>query len=224
MESYNTPTSSELGISLSHYIELSVLRSALIGLVAGSVLGMGSALAADEARPTDLVLGDKGAKCTIIEYSSLSCPHCAHFHETVLPDIKKDYIDSGKVRMILRDFPLNKPAFYAEKAARCAGPLKRMGFVGLYFKTQTKWVVGDPAMADEVAKIARQGGMTREDFDQCMGDKTVEQLVFNDLAEGRDKYQVEATPSFVFNGAKAVSPVAGTVEEFKGWIKSNCGL
>jgi protein-disulfide isomerase len=181
------------------------------------------ALAADEARPTDLVVGDAKATCTIIEYSSLACPHCAHFHETVYPALKKDYIDTGKVRMIFRDFPLNKPGFYAAKVARCSGPLKRFGFVGLYFQTQKSWVKNDPEMTEELAAVARRGGMSREQFDTCLADKSVEQAVLADNQEGATRFQVESTPSFILNGKKA-DVRTGTVDEFKGFLKSECGL
>ena len=226
MASYSAPTSSGLGGSLSHYIDWLTRMARPMAFAGLMALGMGASLAAqaaDEVRASDLVVGDPKATCTVIEFSSLACIHCAHFHETVYPTVKKDYIDTGKVRMIFRDFPLNKPGFIAAKVARCSGPLKRMGYMALFFQTQKSWVKGDPEMLDEVVSIARRGGMSREQFDMCLADKTVEQSILADNQEGIQRFQVEATPTFIINGTKAQN-ANGTVEEFVANLKKTCGF
>lgn len=96
----------------------------------------------------DKVLGDRDAPVTMIEYSSLTCPHCAHFHTDVLPRIKKEYIDTGKVKLVLRDFPLNQPALIAAQIAHCVPEDRYFGFVSVLFETQAAWAISeDPAAA-----------------------------------------------------------------------------
>jgi len=224
MSSYSNPTYSGWGAGLSHHIgKLSRgLTNAVWGLVVGLFLAL-PALAAEEVRPTDLVLGDPKATCTIVEYSSFGCVHCAHFHEDVLPTIKKDYIETGKVRMIMRDYPLDRPAFMAEKVARCGGPMRRPAYMAAYFKLQNKWHINGPEMEDEIFKIARQGGMTREQYDVCQADKDVEKSILSDRQEAIQKYEVDSTPAFIMNG-KWIRMQQLTVDEFTTALRTACGV
>jgi protein-disulfide isomerase len=93
-----------------------------------------------QAQPDDLVEGDANAPITMIEYSSLSCPHCARFQIDVLPQIRKDFIETGKVKLIQRDFPLNKPAVQAAQLAHCGGPMRYFALVNVLFQTQEQWL------------------------------------------------------------------------------------
>lgn len=225
MPPYTAPTSSGSRVEL--LLDLGISRRKALGLV-----GLGAtsswfapAQAADEARPDDLVIGNPNAKCTVIEYASLDCPHCAHFAEEMFPKFRADYVDTGKIRYIYRDFPLHQPAMWAAQVARCSGPMRRMGYISLYFQTQSNWLAdaNDPdKLLNDVAKVARTGGMSREQFDACLKDKTVEDQILQSRIEAVNKYNIDATPSFVING-KSYNAVA-TYDEFKRLIDKACGF
>jgi protein-disulfide isomerase len=153
-----------------------------------------------QAQPDDLVEGDPKAPITMIEYSSLSCPHCARFQKDVLPQIKKDFIDTGKVQLIQRDFPLNKPAVQAAQLAHCAGPMRYFALVDVLFKTQDQWLTEDSA--EKLAQIAATAGMDRPTFDACLANKDVEAKIVATRKAAEDAFQVNATPTFVINGVK----------------------
>src|SRR6478752_8145503 len=109
-------------------------------------------------QPGDHVLGDAKAAITVIEYASFTCPHCAHFSVTVLPEVKKKWIDSGKVKLIYRDFPLDQTALKAAQLAECAGKDKYFGVIDMTFETQPKWAVASDPIG-ELAKSLRIAGM-----------------------------------------------------------------
>lgn len=151
-------------------------------------------------RPSDIVIGKDDAPITIIEYSSLSCPHCAHFHETILPGLKKNYIDTGKAKLVWRHFPLNEPALRASQLVECAGGDERIKFGEVLYKTQKNWAYSDNFKTD-LQTIAKQGGIDSAAFDSCLADKEGEAYVL----EQRQKAAmagVDSTPSFFINGVK----------------------
>jgi protein-disulfide isomerase len=152
------------------------------------------------AQPDDVIEGDANAPITMIEYSSLSCPHCARFQKDVLPEIKKDFIDTGKVKLIQRDFPLNKPAVQAAQLAHCAGPMRYSALVDVLFKTQDQWL-NDQAV-EKLAQIAATAGMDRPTFDACLANKDIEAKIVASRKAGEDAFQVNATPTFIINGVK----------------------
>jgi protein-disulfide isomerase len=153
-----------------------------------------------QAQPDDTVEGDANAPITMIEYSSLSCPHCARFQKDVLPEIKKDFIDTGKVKLIQRDFPLNKPAVQAAQLAHCAGPMRYFALVDVLFKTQDQWLTDDAV--EKLATIAATAGMDRPTFDACLANKDIEAKIVATRKAGEDAFQVNATPTFIINGVK----------------------
>src|ERR1700684_4190939 len=110
----------------------------------------------------DVMIGSDKAPVTIIEYASMTCPHCAHFEETTFPELKKRYIDTGKVRYTLREFPLDQLAAAGFMLARCAGSDKYMPIVQTLFSKQSDWVVREPVPA--LKEIAKQFGFTEESF------------------------------------------------------------
>ena len=165
----------------------------------------------NQAQEGDMVMGDANAPITFIEYSSLSCPHCARHHMTVLPEIKKQYIDTGKVKLVLRDFPLNGPAVQASMLAHCVSPLAYWGMVDQLFATQQAWVIENSAPA--LAVIAAAAGINGQDFQGCLSDQAVKDKIIAS-AENADKaYKVESTPTFVVNGI--VIKGEKSFEEFK---------
>ena len=188
------------------------------GLAAGALLLPGAALAqangsvpmaelmAEGALP-DVWEGSKDAPVTIIEYASMTCSHCAHFHETTYPTLKSKYIDTGKVRFTLREFPFDPIAVAGCMVARCAGD-KRQAMIGLLFSQQKNWAFSDKPLQG-LTTLVRQTGMSQEKFDACLQDKALYAKV-NDVFEKASKqFRVDSTPTFFINGKKvsgALSP------------------
>jgi protein-disulfide isomerase len=156
-----------------------------------------------EIKDTDRILGNKNAPITIVEYASLTCPHCASFQQETLPQIKKEWIDSGKARLVFRDFPFDQAALRASMLAQCAGPTRFWGFLDVLFHSQDSWArAADPTAA--LGKIARVGGMSEQQFQACMVDKDVQNFVVGNRLAGEQQYGVESTPTFFINGRKIV--------------------
>ncbi len=148
----------------------------------------------------DVVLGSEKAPVTVIEYASMTCPHCAHFSTTTFPELQKRYIDTGKVRFIFREFPLDPLAAAGFMLARCAGKDKFMPIVDTLFAKQQEWMVQKPI--PPLVEIAKQFGFTQASFDQCLAN----QKVLDGIQEVRDraaeKLGVNSTPTFFVNGKK----------------------
>ena len=159
----------------------------------------------------DRILGNPDAPITIVEYASLTCPHCAHFTNDVLPELKKKWIDTGKAKLVLRDYPLDEPALRAAMVARCAPPDKYYAYIDTFFGAQEKWVTARD-YRDALARLVKLGGMSREEFDNCLKNTALE----NKIVEGRliasKELDVNSTPTFFINGTKFTG--APTVEEF----------
>src|SRR5215212_4861291 len=117
--------------------------------------------------PGDHVLGDAKAPITLIEYASFTCPHCAHFSVAVLPEVKKKWIDSGKVKLIYRDFPLDQTALKAAQLAECAGKDKYFGVIDMIFSTQARWAAASDPIG-ELAKSLRIAGMGDAEVKACL--------------------------------------------------------
>jgi protein-disulfide isomerase len=145
----------------------------------------------------DESLGSATAPVTIIEYASMTCPHCAHFHETTFPGLKKKYIDTGKVRFIFREFPLDQLAAAGAMLARCAGKDKYFPMIDTLFSQQKEWVVQKPL--EPMFNIAKQAGFTQQSFDECLAN----QQMLTGLQEGQKRATqlgVNSTPTFFING------------------------
>ena len=149
--------------------------------------------------PEDRVLGDANAPVTIIEYASMTCPHCAHFATEVLPAVKPVLIDSGKVRLVFRDYPLDALALRGAMLVRCAGNERAFGMIELLFSRQMVWATAqDPKAA--LLTIANQAGMNAAQFDACMDDKAVQDAVTQSRVTAEQAYKINSTPSFLVNG------------------------
>src|SRR5436190_2659509 len=152
-------------------------------------------------QPGDRILGKADAPITIIEYASLTCPHCAHFDVDVLPKLKEKWIDTGKAKLVLRDFPLDEAALRAAMVARCAPPDRYYPFVDTLFKSQEEWgTTRDYKTA--LQRIAQLGGMNKKDFTACIDNKAGENKVVESRFIAAEKLGVESTPSFFVNGTK----------------------
>ncbi len=148
---------------------------------------------------TERAIGNDDAPVTIIEYSSLTCPHCASFHNEVLPDLKKKYIETGKVRMIFRDFPLNEPAVDAAVLAHCSGPDRYVGFLDVLFQTQASWA-SSPDPREALKQLGKLGGLDESQMDSCFNDESMVDGVLQSRLEGQNEHKVQSTPTFVING------------------------
>jgi protein-disulfide isomerase len=149
----------------------------------------------------DRVLGKPDAPITIIEYGSLTCPHCAHFTVDVLPEIKKKWIDTGKAKLVFRDFPLDQEALQAEVLARCAPPERYYPIVDMLFENQDKWV-GGRDWRDALARLVRLAGIGKSEFDACLANKTLEDQVAQSRLTASQQLGVDSTPTFFINGKK----------------------
>ena len=146
----------------------------------------------------DLAQGKADAPVTIIEYASMTCPHCANFHKTTYPALKTKYIDTGKVRFIFREFPLDEVAVAASMLARCAGGEKSMALIDVLFASQDRWAVRDPLPA--LMQIARQAGFTQATFEECLRDQKLYDNIVAMRERGAKEYKVESTPTLFING------------------------
>ncbi len=168
-------------------------------------------LMAPNALP-DMVMGDAKAPVTVIEYASMTCPHCAHFAETTLPEFKKRYIDTGKVRYIFREFPLDNLAAAAFMLARCAGEKdssKYFAMIDTMFRQQRTWAVEKPV--PPLMAISKQAGFTEESFNACLANQKVLDGIEAIRQRAVDKFNVKSTPSFFINGTLAAGAL--TIEE-----------
>jgi protein-disulfide isomerase len=190
-----------------------------LALAGTSLSGLGSsALAqtptADElaqAGPDgDVVLGDEKAPVTIIEYASMTCGHCAHFSVTTFPELKTRYIDTGKVRFIMREFPLDPLAAAGFMLARCAGKDKYMPMVETLFAKQPDWVVQKPL--EPLKEIAKQAGFTEQSFESCLANQKILDSIQAVRDRASQKLGVNSTPTFFVNGKKINGDLP--IEEF----------
>ncbi len=147
----------------------------------------------------EMIMGDPNAPNTIIEYSSLTCPHCASFHRDTLPELKAKYIDTGKAKLVIREFPLDRAAWTAAVVARCLDKSKFFPFIEILFEQQSVWAGGERPI-DGLFNIAKLTGMTREQFDACIGNQKLTDEVLAVRTRGSEKFNVESTPSFFING------------------------
>ena len=154
-----------------------------------------------------IVVGNKEAKISIIVYESLTCSHCANFHINILPDLKRDYIDTGIAKIEFRHFPLDVAALNASKIAQCKNDGKSDILNSLYLN-QPKWIKGQTI--DEVNENLKKFLISENmkiDFNKCTTDKNIEDFVLNDRIEGVKKFKVNATPTIIINGEKFEKPL-----------------
>ncbi|THD68504.1 DsbA family protein [Phenylobacterium sp.] len=186
-------------------------------LTAAAALAASAALAAPAPAPDDLSLGNPKAKIEIIEYASLSCPHCAHFNEAVFPALKTKYIDTGKVRYTLKEM-LTEPANVAAAGfllARCAGPDKYFTVVDQVFRSQPRWTQGN--VKPILAEIGAANGVDAAHFDACLQNQAAVDAVVGRAKRAADQDGVNSTPTLFINGKK-IEAVPLTAEELDATI------
>ena len=166
-----------------------------------------------EVQPVELPdfgVGDD-APVTVVEYASMTCSHCAAFHNNTYPELKKRYIDTGKVRYIMREFPLDPLAAGAFMLARCAGKDKYYPMIETLFHQQQQWVVQKPI--EPLLVIARQAGFSQESFDACLKDQKMLESIEGIRNRATDKFGVNSTPTFFINGVRIEGPLDPSVLE-----------
>jgi protein-disulfide isomerase len=186
-----------------------VLAASLAGALALASGAAWSQEAAADVNTADLlapgplgekVLGPADAPVTVVEYASMSCPHCAHFDATTFDDFKLKYVDSGKVRYVFREFPLNAPAVAVAMLARCAPADRYFDVVHTFFRTQDKWLYASNVKAG-ILDVAKQFGFTEQSFDACVKNQALFEGV-NAIRDRGSAFGVQATPTFFINGKK----------------------
>ncbi len=149
-----------------------------------------------------IVSGNENAKITIIAYESLTCSHCANFHKDVYPNLKKDYIDTGLVKIEFRHFPLDIAAFNASKISQCVQD-QGLDILESLYSNQKAWVKGSSVdeVNDSLKKFIEKEGYTL-DFKKCINNKEIEDFVLNDRIEGAKKFKINSTPTIIINNEK----------------------
>jgi protein-disulfide isomerase len=175
-----------------------------------------------DPRMQEHALGNPKAPIRMDEYYSLDCPHCAAFVTETLPQLKTDYIDTGKVYLVLHDFPLHEMALRATMLARCAPPDRFFPIVDTLFRVQRGWLLQtEGASMDALKQQAKFAGLTDSQIDSCLNDRRLEDAILTERLEAEKALQIDATPTFIFNqkpGDRIVS--AGPYDTFKSKIDS----
>jgi protein-disulfide isomerase len=178
--------------------------------------------AADVAKPQslpDMGLGPANATVTITEYASMTCPHCANFNETVFPKIKSEYIDSGKIRYVFREFPLDIKAAAGSMLARCIAKddaAKYFAVIDLLFKQQSEWVMKNTT--ETLTRIGKQAGLTQQAVEDCLKDQALLDKIAADQKFANEVLKVNSTPTFFINGEMVKGETS--FEEFDKKIKA----
>jgi protein-disulfide isomerase len=173
--------------------------------------------AADVAKPVslpDMVLGKPDAAVTITEYASMTCPHCAAFNANVFPKIKEEYIDTGKVRYIFREFPLDIKAAAGSMLSRCIAngdAQKYFAVTDMLFRSQNDWVVKNTT--ETLTRIGKQAGLTQQQVEACLKDQSLLDKIAADQKYASDVLKVDSTPTFFINGEKIKGETS--IEEFE---------
>jgi len=151
-----------------------------------------------------VVLGSNDAKVKIKIFSSLTCPHCANFHKGVVPEIKKNYVNSGKVQLIFIDFPLDQAAFNASKLLHCLDQKKQITFLDTIYENQNEWNNGSNIneINNNLKKIVKNLGISSTQFDKCLNDEVISDKILNGRIDAQQKYSIKATPTIIINDKK----------------------
>ena len=157
-----------------------------------------------------VVLGSDKAMIKIKVFSSLTCPHCANFHIKVVPEIKREYIDTGKVQLIFIDFPLDQVAFNASKILHCLDQKQQITFLDIIYETQIKWTNGSNVddINKNLKKIVKNLGISSTQFDKCLIDEAISDKILNGRIDANQKYSINSTPTIIINEKKLEGSVS----------------
>lgn len=174
-------------------------RRLLAAAAAAAAWPLARPAAQDAAPLPDMVMGDAGAPIEIVEYASMTCHHCAAFHIDTLPLLKERYLDTGRARLVFREFPLDRAALTAAAIARCAGRERFFSFIHVLFETQQSWAqAADPV--DAIKRILRMGGQRPDMVDACLEDGAAIDGILAVRLAGDRIYGIRSTPTFVVDG------------------------
>lgn len=143
-------------------------------------------------------IGSKDADLVIHEYSSLSCGHCAKYHNETLDKLKSEYVDTGKVQIVFHEFPLNRPALFASMIARCLPKSDYYNFIQLLFKTQQSWAYTNK-FEERLRQNAKLAGLSEERIDKCLDNKLLQEALIEKIELAQENYAISSTPTFIFN-------------------------
>lgn len=186
-------------------------RSALVAggaLAAVALTGFGGSVRAELPPIEDMlkerVLGDPNAPVEMLEYASLTCPHCAAFHVGTLPKLKEKYIDTGKLKLVSRDFPLDRSAAIAAMMARCVPEANYFAVIDVLFKTQRGWAGAENPVA-ALAGIGSQAGLSPDDFNACLQNQALLDGILKTRQAGSQQFEINSTPTFILNGTEKIA-------------------
>jgi protein-disulfide isomerase len=170
----------------------------------------------------EMFLGNPDAKVTLVEYGSFTCPHCAAFYAEVYPRLKAEYIDTGKVKFVFRDFYRNRQDLWAGMLARCAGGMRYFGLVDLFFSQQENWAFDktEQQSLEAMYALGRQSGLTDDQMQACLADQANAQALVAEFQRTSTEDKVEGTPTFTINGTKVPN---SSWEEFKTALDAALG-
>jgi protein-disulfide isomerase len=187
-------------------------------LIAEALADNASAVGQPQQLP-DMALGPKDAPVTITEYASMTCPHCAAFNEAVFPKIKAAYIDTGKIRYVFREFPLDIKAAAGSMLSRCIAKddaAKYFAVTDILFKSQSDWVTKNTT--ETLTRIGKQAGLSQSQVETCLKDQALLDKIVADQKYASDVLKVDSTPTFFINGEKIKGETS--FEEFDKRIKA----
>lgn len=180
-------------------------RRTFTSLVGASAISIATPTFAQDATQIvvpDMILGADDAPVTLYEYASFTCPHCATFHENVFPSIRRDYIDTGKVKMVYREVFFDGPGLWAAMIARCAGDARYFGITKMLYERQREWTqgAGGAEIAQNLYKIGRIAGLADADMEACLQNQDMAKAMVAKFQTDTQAAGVNSTPSFVLNG------------------------
>jgi protein-disulfide isomerase len=189
-------------------------RRSMLSVVAVASVAPALARAEENSRTSERSVGKPDAPVTMIEYFSLTCPHCAAFYRDTMPELRRQFIEPGKVRFVYRDYPLDQLALTAAMVARALPPDRYEAFVSALLASQDRWAFARGVNnTEELWKMAALAGMSRESFNSAINDNALKNFVLQEQDEGVKKWRIESTPSFIINGQKTAGAVG--FEAFK---------
>nr|WP_231580225.1 DsbA family protein [Pseudorhodobacter wandonensis] len=152
----------------------------------------------------DMVLGNPESKVVLTEYASYTCPHCANFHSEVFKDLKRDYIDTGKIKFVYREVFFDRYGLWAAMIARCGGDLRYFGIQDMIYSTQKEWAASqDPAaIIENLRRLGRTAGLEDAAMDVCLNDAAMAQAMVEKFQKDTEADGINSTPSFILNGVK----------------------
>jgi protein-disulfide isomerase len=184
-------------------------RAAALLVVLGALAVPAAAQEGLTVTAEDHVLGKADAPITVIEYASLTCPHCATFHKEGLPELKKEWIETGKAKLVFRHYPLDRVALAAAQVAECGGEQRVFSFLDVLFAQQESWARGDAT--SNLVRIGKLGGLSEEKVRACLKDEKLTNKIVATRLQAEKELGVNSTPTFFVNGKKVVGGGAEAV-------------